>query len=146
MAIVVKLSEVVEAIDLPSEDWHSYLNRDTGNIEDPGHEGGLHVETVCSRFTKATIQSASCPAGGRGPGGCSDDLYGRNAIYHLRRHVHALEAQVICHPGYVLFCRPMSCSTGFSLRGTTQAQRGVIQQRWLGNRLDQRYRDLERIC
>ncbi len=32
MAIVVKLSDVVEAIESPSEDWHSYLNRDTGEI------------------------------------------------------------------------------------------------------------------
>ena len=32
MAISVKIRDVVEAIDLPSEDWHAYLNRDTGEI------------------------------------------------------------------------------------------------------------------
>ena len=32
MAISVKLSDVVEAMDLPNQDWQSYLNPDTGEI------------------------------------------------------------------------------------------------------------------
>ena len=32
MAITVKLSDVVEAMDLPNQDWQSYLNPDTGEI------------------------------------------------------------------------------------------------------------------
>ena len=32
MAARVKLRDVVEAMDLPNQDWQSYLNRDTGEI------------------------------------------------------------------------------------------------------------------
>jgi hypothetical protein len=32
MAIAVSLKDVVEAMDLPNNDWVSYLNRDTGEI------------------------------------------------------------------------------------------------------------------
>ena len=32
MATRVKLREVIEAMDLPNQDWESYLNRDTGEI------------------------------------------------------------------------------------------------------------------
>src|SRR5688572_20186233 len=32
MAPRVKLRDVIEAMDLPNQDWQSYLNRDTGEI------------------------------------------------------------------------------------------------------------------
>jgi hypothetical protein len=32
MAARVKLRDVVEALDLPNQDWQSYLNPDTGEI------------------------------------------------------------------------------------------------------------------
>ena len=41
MAVRVKLRDVVEALDLPSQDWRSYLNRDTGAIVTVTGEGRL---------------------------------------------------------------------------------------------------------
>ena len=41
MAARVKLREVVEAIDLPNQDWQSYLNTDTGEIVTVTDEGRI---------------------------------------------------------------------------------------------------------
>jgi hypothetical protein len=32
MAVRIKLRDVIDAMDLPNQDWESYLNRDTGEI------------------------------------------------------------------------------------------------------------------
>ena len=61
IAIPVKLRDVVEAMDLPSQDWQSYLNRDTGEIVTATDEDRWLVEDGMSLDDVPAWQQESLP-------------------------------------------------------------------------------------
>ena len=76
MAACVRLRDVIEALDLPNQDWRAYLNPDTGEIvtvtdEDrrlieDGEEADLPAwqrESVTENSRSSRVGSVPCVAG-----------------------------------------------------------------------------------
>ena len=67
MAARVKLRDVIDAMDLPNQDWQSYLNRDTGEIVTVTDEDRALVEDDADLDDLPDWQREALPKASRSP-------------------------------------------------------------------------------